>query len=890
MRERKKIIRSVFLCAFVSAFVACSNKADYKDSSLPVETRVQDLLGRMTVEEKAAQLDMLSAKEIVIDENTLSDEQLKHFVDSMCIGAVHDLYPAHAAVANFIQKHAVENSRLGIPLLFIEEGLHGYQGVKGTAFPIPIGNSSSWDTTMLYSIGRVIATEARAHGVHFILGPNLDLAHEIRWGRVEETFGEDPYLTSRLGVNLVKGMQGNDLRDNNTVASEPKHFGIHGIPESGTNASSVNIGEREARSFHLYTFEKAVKEGHAQGVMAAYHDIDGIPCVANEWLLSKILREEWGFDGIVVSDLGAIRRQVNDHHTAVDTEDAVVKSLKAGLNMQFYDFPYDDFQKAVVEAVKNGTLDEAVLDSRVADVLRLKFRLGLFENPYTEDSLAVQAENNAEHKALALKAAQESLILLKNENNTLPFKQDVKRITLVGELANQSLLGGYSPAQARGITVYEALKDKFGKNVRIDFIESQIEDSFKSIPNSVLYTEAGGENGVYVEFFNGIDLKGTPAYRSVDPEISHYWHNLSPVPGVNRDMFSARWKGGIKAPVTGEYEFKMSADNWSKLYLGGKLVIDQWDNGKNNGTYRIRLQAGQILPIQVEYAEIDDNAWTSIEWRLVGRTMSADALYNRVIASARTSDITIVVVGESMNLVGEGKDRQNLNMNERDVKLLQAVHASGCPAATVLMHGRPFVMTPADEYSDAILDAWYPGEFGGKAIVEALFGDINPSGKLTVSVPRSQGQLPVTYLKKRSFKHWYVDGNTTPLYAFGHGLSYTTFKYGDMQLSAKEINKDENLTVSFTVENTGKMRGTEICQLYLTDKVSSVSLPGKALKGFSRVELAPGEKKTVEIILTPEHFSLINADMQRVVEPGLFEISVGPSSATIELKGEVTVK
>ena len=743
---------------------------------------------------------------------------------------------------------------------------------------------------MLYSIGRVIATEARAHGVHFILGPNLDLAHEIRWGRVEETFGEDPYLTSRLGVNLVKGMQGNDLRDNNTVASEPKHFGIHGIPESGTNASSVNIGEREARSFHLYTFEKAVKEGHAQGVMAAYHDIDGIPCVANEWLLSKILREEWGFDGIVVSDLGAIRRQVNDHHTAVDTEDAVVKSLQAGLNMQFYDFPYDDFQKAVVEAVKNGTLDEAVLDSRVADVLRLKFRLGLFENPYTEDSLAIQAENNAEHKALALKAAQESLILLKNENNTLPFKQDVKRITLVGELANQSLLGGYSPAQARGITVYEALKDKFGKNIHIDFIESQIEDSFKSIPNSVLYTEAGGENGVYVEFFNGIDLKGTPAYKSVDPEISHYWHNLSPVPGVNRDMFSARWKGVIKAPVTGEYEFKMSADNWSKLYLGGKLVIDQWDNGKNNGTYRIRLHAGQILPIQVEYAEIDDNAWTSIEWRLVGRTMSADALYNRVIASARTSDITIVVVGESMNLVGEGKDRQNLNMNERDVKLLQAVRASGCPAATVLMHGRPFVMTPADEYSDAILDAWYPGEFGGKAIVEALFGDINPSGKLTVSVPRSQGQLPVTYLKKRSFKHWYVDGNTIPLYAFGHGLSYTTFKYGDMQLSAKEINKDENLTVSFTVENTGKMRGTEICQLYLTDKVSSVSLPGKALKGFSRVELAPGEKKTVEIILTPEHFSLINADMQRVVEPGLFEISVGPSSATIELKGEVTVK
>lgn len=890
MIGKKTLTRRMLLCALVSTFVACSNKEDYKDPSLPVETRVQDLLGRMTVEEKVAQLDMLSAKEIVIDENTLSDEQLKHFVDSMCIGAVHDLYPAHASVANLIQKHAVENSRLGIPLLFIEEGLHGYQGVKGTAFPIPIGNSSSWDTTMLYSIGRVIATEARAHGVHFILGPNLDLAHEIRWGRVEETFGEDPYLTSRLGVNLVKGMQGNDLKDNNTVASEPKHFGIHGIPESGTNASSVNIGEREARSSHLYTFEKAVKEGHAQGVMAAYHDIDGVPCVANEWLLSKVLREEWGFDGIVVSDLGAIRRQIKDHHTASDTEDAVVKALKAGLNMQFYDFPYDDFQKAVVEAVKKGALDEAVLDSRVADVLRLKFRLGLFENPYTADSLAARAEDNADHKALALKAARESLILLKNEKNTLPFKTDVKRITLVGELANQSLLGGYSPAQARGITVYEALKDKFGKDVHIDFIESQVETSFKSIPNSVLYTGAGGENGVYVEFFNGTELEGTPAYKSIDPEISHYWHNLSPVPGVNRDMFSARWKGVIKAPVTGEYEFKMSADDWSKLYLDGKLVVDQWDNGKNNGTYRIRLQAGQMLPIQVEYAEVDDNAWTSIEWKLTGNATSSDALYSRVAASARMSDLTIIVVGESMNLVGEGKDRQNLNMNERDIKLLQAVQAAGRPAATVLMHGRPFVMTPADEYSDAILDAWYPGESGGKAIVEALFGEINPSGKLTVSIPRSQGQLPVIYLKKRSFKRSYVDGNTTPLYAFGHGLSYTTFRYSDLHLSAKEINRDENLTVTFTVENTGKVQGTEISQLYLTDDVSSVSLPGKSLKGFSRIELAPGEKKTVEIILTPEHFSLIDADMQRVVEPGSFEISVGPSSSVIELKDDVIVK
>ena len=889
MKRLNDLYQGILICAFSTVLFACEDTEDYKNPSLPIETRVQDLLSRMTTEEKAAQLDMLSAKEIVIDEKTLASGKLTHFVDEMCIGAVHDLYPAHADIANLIQRHAVENSRLGIPLLFIEEGLHGYQGAGGTAFPIPIGNSSSWDTTLLHSIGRVIGSEARAHGVHFILGPNLDLAHEIRWGRVEETFGEDPYLTSRLGVNLIKGMQGDDLKDNDAVAAEPKHFGIHGIPEAGTNASTVNIGEREARSSHLYTFEKAIKEGKAQGVMSAYHDIDGVPCVANEWLLTQVLREEWGFEGMVVSDLGAIKRQIYDHRTASDAKDAITKSLNAGLNMQFYDFPYQDFQYAIVEAVNDGSLDEKVLDSRVADVLRLKFKLGLFDNPYTDAALVSQVEDNPRHNETALEASRKSLILLKNEKSTLPFKSDVKRITLVGELANQSLLGGYSPAQVKAITVFEALKKRFGKNVQIEYIESQVENEFKSIPNSALYTESGSDNGINVAYFNNTDLSGNPAYTSVDTEISHYWHNLSPVPGVNRDAFSARWKGFVKVPESGEYEFKLSADNWGKLFLNGKAVIDQWDNDKKNGTYRISLQAGQSIPIQVEYAELDENAGLSVEWRLTNRTISADALYQKVKNSARMSDLAILVVGESMNVVGEGKDRQDLNMPERDVKLLQAVHESGCPAATVLMHGRPFVMTPVDEYSDAILDAWYPGEFGGTAIVEALFGDINPSGKLTVSVPRYQGQTPVHYLKKRSFKRSYVDGNTTPLYPFGYGLSYTTFQYGDLRLSAKEIGKDESLKVSFNVKNTGKVAGTEICQLYLTDKVSSVSIPEKSLKGFSRVELAPGEEKTVEITLNPEHFSLVNAEMRRVVEPGTFEIQIGSSSANILLKEEVTV-
>ena len=886
-----KILCNVWAFSLMALLsVSCNNTEKYKDSTQPIDVRVNDLLGRMTLEEKASQLDMLCAKDIVVDGKNLSEERLKTFIDDKSIGSVHDLYPETAEIANEIQKRALENSRLGIPLLFIEEGLHGYQGVGSTTFPAAIGNSCTWDTTLVNQIGRIIGTEARIHGVHFILGPNLDVAHEIRWGRVEETFGEDPYLTSRMAVNLIKGMQkNNELSNKHAVVSEPKHFGVHGIPSGGTNASTVNIGEREARTTHLYTFEKAITEGGANGVMAAYHDIDGVPSIANKKLLSQILRDEWGFKGMVVSDLGAVNEQIHRHHTAVDAKDAISKALTAGLNMQFYDFPYDVWQNSIVEAVKDGTLDEKILDQRVADVLRLKFRLGLFEDPYISNEEIAQLHHCKAHKDVALKASHESLVLLKNNNNVLPFQANPKRITLVGELANLSLLGGYSPSLAKGITVLEALKERFGKDVHIDFIESQIENSFKSIPNSALYTSNQGDNGVKVEFFNNTDLHGNAAYSATVPEVTAYWHNLSPAPGINRDNFSARWEGVIKAPVSGTYEIKLEPDNLGKLFLNGNLVIDKWEDPDAPNVTKIQLSAGQMIPFKVEYAELHDNAGIHLDWRVLHK-ISNEQLYNRITSSASASDVTIVVLGEGIDAVGEGKDRQDLNMCERDIEILKAVKKANKPAATIVMNGRPFVMTPMEELSDAIIEGWFPGEFGGQAVVDILFGDVNPSGKLCISIPRSEGQLPANYLKKRSSRMNYTDGSAYPLFTFGHGLSYTTFEYNDLQFSSKEISTTENMTVSFKVKNTGKVKGAEVCQLYMTDIVSSVSLAGKNLRGFSRVELEPGEEKTVEITLTPHHFSLVNSDMQRVVEPGDFEIMIGASSADIKLKDKVTLK
>jgi len=728
-------------------FVSChSSGPAYKNAALPVEKRINDLLSRMTLEEKAAQLDMLSAANSILTKaGDIKEDSVVRFIDSMSIGSIHDFYPETAALANKIQRHAVEKTRLGIPILFIEEGLHGYCGKGSTDFPIPLGSASSWDTTMVYNIGRVIATEARAHGIHFLLCPNLDLAREPRWGRTEETYGEDVYLNSRMAVNMVKGMQGDDLKNDNAVVAEPKHFGIHGIPENGSNTGPVYIGEREARSTHLYVFEKAVTEGKAHGIMAAYHDIDGIPCVSNPWLLTDLLRKEWGFDGMVVTDLGAIRRLLEPHYTAENPKDAISQAINAGVDMQFYDFPHSVFQKSVVEAAKDGTIPKEKLDRAVAAVLRVKFELGLFDNPYTDESLLANVFHSADHQELALEAGRKSIVLLKNEGNLLPLKKNIKRLALIGNLATVSSIGGYVPREAKGVTVYEGLKKKFGETVQINLIQ---------------------------------------------PDNSN-----------------------------------------SKEYC------------------------------------------------------------DRITRAVAASDAAIVVLGETDREVGEGKDRQNLNLNPADVEMLQAAAKGGKPFVSVLLNGRPLVFAPVAENSAAILEAWFPGESGGDAIADVLFGNYNPSGKLTVSLPKYQGQLPDYYSKKPSSFRNYKDGNGEPLYAFGHGLSYSTFEYSNLKITPAEPAIKDVITVNVDVKNTGAVDGTETVQLYVRDKIASVTTPEKALKGFSQVFLKAGETKTVTMLIRPEeHLWLINQQMKRVVEPGEFEFMIGASSSDIKLKQTINLK
>ncbi len=747
--------KGFYIFTLVAVFLSCtenngSNQHLYQRADAPIDKRIDDLLGRMTVEEKIKQLDMYWGKEVAVmdghDASAYSEGKTTAVMGSTGIGSVHDLYPLKVEIANQIQRHAVERTRLGIPVMFIEEGLHGYVGKESTTFPIPLQLACAWDTTLVRKIGEVIGKESRSHGVHMILAPVLDLARDARWGRVEETYGEDPYLVALNGMAIVKGMQGGDLSDHHTVIAEPKHFAAHSIPEAGSNIATVLIGEREARTSFMYPFERAVKEGKAKGIMAAYNELDGIPCVFNRWLLTDVLRKEWGFDGFVLSDLGAIRMAVNSHKVARDTTDAIAQTLKAGMNMQFYDFEHASLLHAVEEALSSGQLTEKELDNAVRDILRVKFMLGLFDNPYIDPILPSQVFHTEESQSLALEAAHKSIVLLKNEGNILPLKADRQKIALIGELAESTYPGGYANPDKEGISILDGLKQQAGDNVSVNYEKG--------------YTFEGDGNG----------------------------------------------------------------------------------------------------------------------------------LLQRAVDLTRRSDITVVVVGENVKIVGEGKDRSDINLDDEQMRLLQAVHATGKPVVAVLFNGRPLTINWLADHVPAIVETWFSGEKGGIAIADILLGKVNPSGKLSVTFPRSIGQVPYYYYHKPSSKHIYVDIEDTPLYAFGHGLSYTTFEYSGLEVSPGRITPSGSATVKVVVKNTGSVEGTEVVQLYVRDEIGTVSTPVKALKGFQRISLDPGESKEIRFEVGFDALHLWNRDMKREVEPGDFTLMVGSASDDIRLQGVLKIE
>ncbi len=855
----------------------------YMKKNLPVDVRVKDLLRRMTLEEKIRQMDMYRGRELTTH-GFWDDLKMAKVIGNTGIGSVHDLYPEDIEMVNMMQRYAMEHSRLHIPILFIEEALHGYLGKGATVFPQSIALASMWDTALVRQIGRAIAAETRCHGVDMVLAPVLGLARDPRWGRVEETYGEDPWLAAMTGLAMVKGLQGDSLTGNDAVVAEPKHFAVHSIPQGGSNTAPVNIGEREARSAFLPVFETAFRQGGALAAMAAYHEINGIPCVANRWLLTDVLRNEWGFRGFVLTDLGAIAMLQNTHHTAATPMEALSQAVEAGTDMQFYDYDHAVFEKSLKEAVTSGRLPMAAIDRAAGDILRVKFMLGLFDNPYTDTSLVRRRFATARYKKLALQAAREAVILLKNDNHTLPFSKDIRTLAVIGPLAiTHDAMGDYTAPGARMTSVLEGITQKYGQGRKILYAPGLLPKRvFTVVPNELLIPEieVAGNKGLTARYYTNDSLGSRPALVRTDTLHNPYWGTGSPAAGIPADHFSVSWSGYLKPKVSGTYEIALVTDDKGRLFFDNKLVIDNWKPFQVNVMQRcrVKLQAGHKYPVRIDYAEEEGFAGIHFVWRM----LSADnkplsSFIAKAAEAARQAEAAVVVLGEGNDVVGEGKDKASLAPDADQMKLLRAVLATGTPVAVVWLNGRPLSYTLAAEEAPALLEAWFPGREGGTAIAEILFGDVSPSGKLPVTIPRSTGQLLLYHDHKPSSTHRYVDMSDSPLFPFGYGLTYTTFRIDSMTVPATGRTTGP-VPVSVTVTNTGSRKGTEVVQLYVTDLVSSVTTPVQRLAGFQRVTLAPGSSATLHFQLTRNNLGLWNKQMDYVVEPGYFRIMAGFNS------------
>ena len=762
----------------------------YEDPAETLDDRIENLLQQMTLEEKTCQMVTLYGYKRVLKDD-LPTPEWKQMLWKDGIGAIDEhlngfqqwglppsdnenVWPAsrHAWALNEVQRFFVEDTRLGIPVDFTNEGIRGVESYKATNFPTQLGLGHTWNRELIRQVGLITGREARMLGYTNVYAPILDVGRDQRWGRYEEVYGESPYLVAELGIEMVRGLQ-----HNHQVAATAKHFAAYSNNKGareGMSRVDPQMSPREVENIHIYPFKRVIREAGLLGIMSSYNDYDGIPVQGSYYWLTTRLRQEMGFWGYVVSDSDAVEYLYTKHNTAKDMKEAVRQSVEAGLNVRCTFRSPDSFVLPLRELVKEGGLSEEVINDRVRDILRVKFLIGLFDSPYQTDLAGADNEvEKAANEAIALQASRESVVLLKNADNTLPLNIDkIKKIAVCGPNADEEgyALTHYGPLAVEVTTVLEGIREK---------AQGKAE---------VLYT------------------KGC-------------------------DLVDAHW------PESEIIEYPLTPD---------------------------------------EQAELD-----------------------RAATNARQADVAIVVLGGGQRTCGENKSRTSLELPGRQLKLLQAVQATGKPVVLVLINGRPLSVNWADKFVPAILEAWYPGSKGGTAVADILFGDYNPGGKLTVTFPKTVGQIPFNFPCKPASQ---IDGGKNPgadgnmsringaLYPFGYGLSYTTFEYSDLEISPKVITPDQKATVRLKVTNTGKRAGDEVVQLYTRDILSSITTYEKNLAGFERIRLKPGETKELTFTLDRKHLELLNADMKWIVEPGEFAIMAGASSEDIRLNGILTVE
>lgn len=869
----------------------------YRDKTLSIEERTEDLLARMTLLEKARQIDQYfgisfvdkanpnNPTSMAADAEILWDKVKKEIGDAG-VGCIHDLY-ADAPVNNRLQKYAVEKTRLGIPILFSEEALHGLFTSGCTIFPQSITTAATWNTEMARRIGRGIAAETRCRGIHETFAPVIDLAREPRWGRLEETFGEDTCLAGKMAEAMVRGLQGNNLKDNDAIIAEPKHFVGYGQPIGGINMSANLTGQRELMMYFLPVFEAAIRRGGALNVMCSYNSIDGVPCAGDRRLLTDLLRGEWGMKGFVRSDLGAEIRLYTAHKTAATKEDALRQALEAGLDMQYYDFEHDFYQQTIIRLIEQGKMSVRTLDDAARRVLRVKFMLGLFENPYTDESLTNKVARCASHAETALEAARESVCLLKNEGGILPLGPNIKRVAVVGPNADVMPMGDYTPTVEgfRVPSVLDAVKSIVPPGTEV--VHARGVSITRGEIQPFLYEwifHAPGVKGLWGEYYNNETFSGTPVLSRMDSTINFNWIYTKPAECMISDGFSVVWTGTLIPPRSFTGRIGVKCFDHMRLYIDGKLTADRSGHAQDALCMApFEFEAGREYAVRIEYVKKGNGAAVIFGWDYDKNVM------DEAIQMAAGADAIIAVMGDSPETCGEGYDMAGMTLPGRQTEFLQALYRTGKPVVLVLQNGRPYAIRWEYENLPAVVEAWYGGERGAQAIAEVLFGLVNPSGRLPVSFPAHAGQLPVYYNRPRGGQRRYVDMGKESLIPFGFGLGYTSFAFENLILSKTEIKAGEQLAVTADVVNTGDRAGAEVVQLYLRDLCSSMVLPDKNLRAFEKVHLAPGERKTVAFELGFDDMKLLDRDFQWVVEPGEFEVVIGKNSVDESLKAAFMV-
>ncbi len=827
--------------------------AKYLDANLPVADRVNDLVGRMTLPEKISQM-------------------------------VHDA-------------PAIE--RLGIPKYnWWNEALHGVARAGiATVFPQAIGLAATWDTALMAKVATAISDEARAkhhefmrRGVREIYtgltfwSPNINIFRDPRWGRGHETYGEDPYLTARMGVEFVKGLQGNDPRYLKVVATA-KHYAVHSGPESIRHSFDARVSERDLRETYLPAFEALVREAKVHSVMSAYNRTNGEACAASTLLLQKFLRGEWGFQGYVVSDCWAIKDLYKGHGIVKTVEEAAALAVQTGC-----DINCGEAYGALLIAERKGLISETQIDVALKRLFTARFMLGMFDPleqvPFSRIPYSVN--NSADHRALALQAARESIVLLKNENGLLPLSKGIKSIAVIGPNADsrQPLLGNYNGTPSYAVTPLEGIRQKLGSSATVHWARGSAlaegVPALEPVPAACLRPAGGsaGQTGLSAEYYRGTEFAGAPVRTQVDQMVDFQWQGVSPLSGEPYDPFCVRWSGFLIPPKSGTYHLAATGYSGYRLWLGGELVVESGGVHHNQlKSKTVDLEAGRLCTLQLDYINHGPAPEIQLLWQGPGTDLLGPAL-----EAARQADVVVVVLGMNQDIEGEempvhvlgfdGGDRTDLAVPGPQQELLQRLHALGKPVILLLLNGSAMAVNWANEHVPAIVESWYPGEEGGTAIADVLFGDYNPGGRLPVTFYKSVDDLP-------PFTDYNMEGHTyrffrgEPLYAFGYGLSFTTFAYSNVRLSPGSVGPRQDVTVSVDVTNTGEAAGDEVVQLYITDGSASVPVPIRQLQGFRRVHLAAGETQSVTFTVTPRQLSLIDDAGKRVVEPGEFLISLG---------------